>query len=109
MSEDKTPRIPLIVEPIGKKDYPRIEVFVDNLTSTIGLRNESDEKLKHVAYCAPTAKGILRMLDEKIFHEKMLAKKEKSFKANLKSFMTMVKQHNTQIMKLATDIEEVTK
>ena len=107
--KEPIPKEPLIIEPLfNGKDYPRMEVFVDTMNCTVGVRLNADEtSLKRVGYNTPTARGILQLVDQKMFHEKMVAKRGDDFEDSLKGFMKMVKQHNSQILKLAGALEDV--
>ena len=106
--KEEIPKEPLIIEPLyDGKDYPRIEVFVDTMNCTVGVRLNADEKsLKRPGYGSPNAKSILQLIDQKMFHEKTIAKRGDDFEASLKGFMKMVKQHNSQIMRLAGALED---
>jgi len=105
--KESIPKEPLIIEPLYKgKDYPRMEVFVDNMNATVGVRMDAEDNIKHPGFCSPTSKSILRLIDSKMFHEKLIAKREKDFEPSLKNFIKMVKQHNTQIMRLAGALED---
>ena len=105
--KESIPKEPLIIEPLGKTPYPRMEVTVDGVSATVGVRMAEDEPVKHAGYCSPNVRSILQLIDQKMFHEKMIAQRGDDFEDSLKGFMKMVKQHNTQIMRLAGAIEDV--
>lgn len=105
--KESIPKEPLIIEPLyDGKDYPRMEVFVDTMNCTVGVRLNVDEKLKHEGYGSVTKRSILQLVDQKMFHEKLIAKRGDDFEATLKGYMKIVKQHNSQIMRLAGALEE---
>ena len=106
--KESIPKEPLIIEPLyDGEEYPRIEVTVDGVSATVGTRMSEDEPLTHRGFCSPNVRSILQLIDQKMMHEKMIAKRGDDFEDTLKGFIKMVKQHNTQIMKLAGVVEDV--
>ncbi len=105
--KESIPKEPLIIEPLyDGKEYPRMEVFVDGISAAVSIRMNEDEATKHPGYCSPSVMSILKTIDAKMFHEKMIAKRGDDFEPTLKNFMKMSKQHNMQIMRLAGALED---
>lgn len=105
--KEEIPKEPLIIEPLyDGKDYPRMEVTVDGVSATVGVRMVEDEPVKHAGFCSPNVRSILQLIDQKMMHEKMIAQRGDGFEDSLKGFMKMVKQHNSQIMRLAGALED---
>jgi len=109
---ETTPRTPLIVEPLGNKPYPRMEVFVDGVSATVGIRmsdmvDGKKSPLLRPGYCSPTVKSILMVIDKSLMHEQMIADRRKDFEPTLKNFMKMSRAHNKRMMELAIEIEGV--
>lgn len=113
--KESIPKEPLIIEPLGKTPYPRMEVTVDGVSATVGVRMaEADEDgkkspLVRPAYCSPNVMSILKTIDSRMFHEKMIAQRGDDFEDTLKGFMKMSKRHNTQMMRLAGVVEDTMK
>jgi hypothetical protein len=110
--KESIPKEPLIVEPLGKELYPRMEVTVDGTSATIGIRmadvDEDGKKspLVRTAYCSPNVMSILKTIDSRMAHEKMISQRSDDFEPTLKTFIKMIKQHNTHIMRLAGALED---
>ena len=60
--KESIPKEPLIIEPLGKTPYPRMEVTVDTTSCTVGVRLDAEDKnLKRPGYGSPNVRSILQL------------------------------------------------
>ena len=104
----KEPKKPiLVVQYIGKKKYPRVEVFMDGTGAALHVRDKNGDKdIKgHTYYCANKIGNILSLTSNIILIEKLTKHLPEGYTSTLEELMAIVKEHHKFMENLAGEID----
>jgi len=105
--KNKEPKKPVCVIPLTSKDYPRVEVYVDTLSATIGIKDSKDKSNYSLQkFCSNTPEGILKTLDKILFTKKINKKVKKEHEPTFSEFMELVREHNKFMEDLAKEVKK---
>lgn len=88
---------PILIVPLTRKDYPRIEVYTDSTSATAHLKaiNDDGKVVSKVSkYCAPTPATIINLADKMILTAKMGRYLKDDYNASLQEFTELLKEHH---------------
>jgi len=91
--KESAPREPVLIIPLKKDDYPRIEVFVDSHGSSILVRDEPEATPRNTRYGGIKPETIMPIVDKLVLIEKMTKDRKKDYDASFESYLKMYKEH----------------
>lgn len=105
--KNKESKKPALIIPLTTKEFPRVEVFIDSLSSTIGVKKKKDDTNYSVQkFCSNTPEGILKTLDKLMFTQKLNKATKENYNATFEEFMGLVKEHNKFMEDLAKEVKK---
>lgn len=105
--KNKEPKKPAIIIPLTTKEFPRVEVFIDNLSATVGLKKKKlDTNYSIQKFCSNTPEGILKTLDKVMFTQKLNKATKENYNATFEEFMELVREHNKFMEDLAKEVKK---
>lgn len=91
--KESAPREPILVIPLGKDDYPRVEVFVDSHGSAVSIRDDPESSPRGTRYSGIRPEAFIKAVDDVVLSEKMGKGRKKNYDASFESFLKMYKEH----------------
>jgi hypothetical protein len=91
--KEVAPKEPILIIPLGKGDYPRIEVFVDSHGSAVSIRDEEGGSLRGTRYHGIRPESFIKGVDDVVLSERMGKGRKKNYDASFESFLEMYREH----------------
>jgi hypothetical protein len=91
--KESAPREPVLIIPLEKGDYPRVEVFVDNHGSAVSIRDEEGGSLRGTRYSGIRPESFIKAIDNVVLVEKMTKARKKNYDSSFESFLKMYHEH----------------
>jgi len=91
--KESAPRKPILVIPLKKGYYPRVEVHVDSHGSSVGIRDEPDGTLRAVRYAGIRPESFMSAINDVVMGERMGKDRKDDYDASFKSFLELYNSH----------------
>jgi hypothetical protein len=96
-TSEKVSKTPILIIPLTRQEYPRVEAYIDGSGTTVHLKalnDKGDVVSRETKYCGTAPSSIVYLADKMILTANMGRYLRDDYNANMKEFTELLREHH---------------